>query len=107
MKGAGPGSRGLQIRLLGRRELLWEVPDDPRASLRWSLAKIRPLVDDNTTTRLVADRDEISFEPNGAEVDLVVLRAELAGGPSVASIESLSRAALLFRGDCLEGLDLT
>ena len=27
-------------------ELFWELPDDPRGALRWSLAKIRPLVDD-------------------------------------------------------------
>src|SRR5258706_16440251 len=27
-------------------ELLWDAPDDPRASLRWSLAKVRPLVDE-------------------------------------------------------------
>ena len=27
-------------------ELLWEMPDDPRAALRWSLTKIRPLLND-------------------------------------------------------------
>ena len=25
--------------------LLWDGPDDPRAQLRWSLTKVRPLVD--------------------------------------------------------------
>jgi DNA-binding SARP family transcriptional activator len=25
--------------------LLWDGPDDPRAALRWSLTKLRPLVD--------------------------------------------------------------
>src|SRR5882757_9638959 len=67
-------------------ELLWEAPDDPRASLRWSLAKIRPLVDDADTKRLAADRGEVAFQPNGAKVDVVALRAELPGGPVVASI---------------------
>src|SRR5574337_1820122 len=28
-------------------ELLWEVPDDPRGSLRWSLSKLRRLLDDD------------------------------------------------------------
>jgi len=28
-------------------ELLWEIPDDPRGSLRWSLSKLRRLVDDD------------------------------------------------------------
>ena len=26
-------------------ELLWEIPDDPRGSLRWSLSKLRRLVE--------------------------------------------------------------
>ena len=88
-------------------ELLWDAPDDPRASLRWSLAKVRPLVDEKGVTRLVGDRDELVFEPHGATIDWVVLRDELAAGPAVASIDSLRRAAASFRGDFLEGLDLT
>ena len=51
-------------------ELLWDAPDDPRASLRWSLAKMRPLVDEKGVTRLVGDRDELVFEPHGASIDL-------------------------------------
>ena len=27
-------------------DLLWDGPDDPRASLRWSLTKLRAVVDD-------------------------------------------------------------
>jgi DNA-binding SARP family transcriptional activator len=27
-------------------EIFWDVPDDPRGSLRWSLSRIRPLVDE-------------------------------------------------------------
>src|SRR5262249_25688958 len=37
-------------------ELFWEGPDDPRAQLRWSLTKIRPLIDDARATRLVGNR---------------------------------------------------
>ena len=88
-------------------ELLWEAPDDPRASVRWSLAKLRPLIDDGNVVRLVGNRDELSFDPQGASVDLFELRAELGAGPDAASIESLRRAAALFRGEFLEGLDLT
>jgi len=88
-------------------ELLWEAPDDPRGSVRWSLAKLRPLIDTRTTVRLVADRDEISFHAKGANIDVVELRRELGAGPAAASIASLRRAAALFRGEFLEGLDLT
>ena len=34
-------------------EMLWDGPDDPRAALRWSLWKLRPLVDHPRTQRLV------------------------------------------------------
>src|SRR5438477_9099400 len=69
-------------------ELLWDAPDDPRASLRWSLAKVRPLVDEPGVTRLVGDRDELFFDAKGVTIDWIVLRDELAPAPAVASIES-------------------
>jgi hypothetical protein len=37
-------------------EIFWDVPDDSRGSLRWSLSKIRPLVDEPAISRLAADR---------------------------------------------------
>ena len=51
-------------------DLLWDGPDDPRAALRWSLTKLRPLVDDDGAVRLVADRERVGFEAAGATVDL-------------------------------------
>src|SRR5690606_10245748 len=32
--------------------LLWEMPDDPRGALRWSLSKLRPLVDEPAQRRI-------------------------------------------------------
>src|SRR5438270_12254811 len=65
-------------------ELLWEGPDDPRAALRWSLTKIRPLLDEDGVTRLVTNHQSVSFEPSGAKVDLTILRAELGTDPPSA-----------------------
>src|SRR5210317_1029500 len=48
-------------------ELLWEVPDDPRGSLRWSLSKIRKLVDEPAVSRIIADRNNVSFDADGME----------------------------------------
>jgi pimeloyl-ACP methyl ester carboxylesterase/DNA-binding SARP family transcriptional activator len=42
-------------------EIFWEIPDDPRGALRWSLSKIRPLVNDKGFERLIADRERVSF----------------------------------------------
>src|SRR5579864_9212361 len=38
-------------------ELLWPGPDDPRAALRWTLTKIRDVVDEEGVARIAADRD--------------------------------------------------
>lgn len=40
-------------------DLFWERTDDPRAALRWSLTKLRPLINDQTAERLTADRERI------------------------------------------------
>jgi DNA-binding SARP family transcriptional activator len=49
-------------------DMFWDVPDDPRGSLRWSLSKIRPLVDDPALPRLLADRQSVELRSEGADV---------------------------------------
>src|SRR4030095_2267165 len=34
-------------------DLLWDVPDDPRGSLRWSLSRLRSVVDEPGCHRIV------------------------------------------------------
>lgn len=43
-------------------DLFWERTDDPRAALRWSLTKLRPLINDAHRERLTADRERIIIE---------------------------------------------
>ncbi|HVU51437.1 MAG TPA: BTAD domain-containing putative transcriptional regulator, partial [Polyangia bacterium] len=85
--------------------LLWDGPDDPRAALRWSLTKIRPLLDVGAA-RLAADRERVVFEPGDALVDATLVRRALEGGVEAASTEALRDVAARFRGELLEGLDL-
>ena len=87
-------------------DFLWEGPEDPRAALRWSLAKIRPLIDEPGTTRLVADRERVAFESRGAVTDLHQLRELMSSGLEPATTQSLESAAEAIRGELLEGLDL-
>ena len=86
-------------------DLLWEGPDDPRGELRWSLAKIRPLLDAHGVTRLNSDRTRLGFEAREAEVDAATAR-ELLANISRASSETLQTALGLFRGEFLDGLEL-
>jgi DNA-binding SARP family transcriptional activator/tetratricopeptide (TPR) repeat protein len=88
-------------------DLLWDGPDDPRAGLRWSLTKIRPLLDDGASRkRLTTDQGKVIFEPLGASVDWWEVQSSLAKGVPAASTEGLRATAARFRGEFLEGIDL-
>src|SRR3954469_15207663 len=55
--------------------MLWEVPDDPRGALRWSLSKLRTLVGEpDGAPRILADRETVAFAPEGVACDLWALR---------------------------------
>lgn len=86
--------------------LFWDVADDPRAALRWSLSKLRPLIDDPDAPRLVSRGGSIGFEARGAMVDLLRAREHLVGGTERLSVEALRDLAREFRGDFLDGLEL-
>lgn len=86
--------------------LFWEVPDDPRGALRWSLSKLRGLVDEPHASRIVADRETVAFHRCGAAIDLVDLRTQLSGDLARVDTATLVAAAAEFRGEALEGLDL-
>ena len=86
--------------------LLWDVADDPRGALRWSLSKIRPLVDSDDTRCLVADRENVELQLKDASLDWRVARTELSSGIESISDERLEELAAVFRGELLEGLDL-
>lgn len=85
--------------------LLWSLPDDPRAALRWSLSRLRPLVDQPGQPRIIADRDDVRLDDIGIEIDLTTVRGVLAD-PETLSTDTLRCAEAAFRGDFLEGLEL-
>jgi DNA-binding SARP family transcriptional activator len=87
-------------------ELLWDGPDDPRAGLRWSLSKLRALVNGDDGARLQARREQVEFRLDGAEIDLLRVRALASAGVARASDAELADAVARFRGRFLEGLEL-
>lgn len=86
-------------------ELLWDAPDDPLGSLRWSLSKLRRLVDEPGHPRLVADRTTVAFHPAGVDVDVLALRGLVRDGLQRADTPVLEVAAARHRGSFLEGLE--
>jgi DNA-binding SARP family transcriptional activator len=81
-------------------QLFWEVPDDPKGALRWSLSKLRGLLGD----AVVADRETARLDLAGLVVDWHELRAakRVLGRASPAELDRLARK----RGEFLEGLEL-
>ncbi|WP_227369758.1 alpha/beta hydrolase [Halomonas sp. M20] len=85
-------------------EMFWEVPDDPRGALRWSLCKLRLVVNDATIERLVADRERVTFLELQIEIDIHRLAARLKQ-PDLQAAELIEMAARL-QQPLLDGIDL-
>src|SRR6188474_3640346 len=62
--------------------LFWEIPDDPKGALRWSLSKLRGVVGD----ALVADRESVSLDASKLAIDFSDL-TEAAADFTAASSE--------------------
>jgi DNA-binding SARP family transcriptional activator/pimeloyl-ACP methyl ester carboxylesterase len=86
--------------------MFWSVPDDPRAALRWSLTRLRTLVDEPDCRMIIADRDNVSLNLDGVTVDILSLRNAARNGTDAISTDALRQAAEALEGDFLEGLDL-
>jgi DNA-binding SARP family transcriptional activator len=87
-------------------QLLWDVADDPRGALRWSLSRLRAVVDEPDRPRIRAPRDSVAFDANGAWIDISALKQRCSAGLEKTSIEELTEFARQFRGELLEGLNL-
>lgn len=86
-------------------EMLWDLPDDPRGSLRWALSKIRLLVDEDERQRLEADRERAGLSREMLRIDYVeILRAlQAAESLPLSDLQSIAQALAL---PLLDGLDL-
>lgn len=71
-------------------DMFFRRTSDPRAALRWSLSRLRPLLNTGAHERLVADRRRVRFEPDDTRVDL--RDVEEAARDQHATPETLARA---------------
>ena len=86
-------------------EMFWDLPDDPRGSLRWALSKLRQVVDQENHTRIVADRERVAFTPVDAHVDLRSIRERLIDDPPFIPPPELRIMADKLQHPFLEGLE--
>ena len=87
-------------------EMFWEVPDDPRGALRWSLSKIRGLLNSDSANLFTADRNMVAIAPNVISTDFA--QATGLAGKAVEDLPlgDLQELAALFRGPFLGDLSL-
>ncbi len=82
--------------------LLWGhlAQDEARSRLRQALFAIRRTLAPDHLSCLSADGDTLVLDPSGVEVDALVFEELVREG----SQDALERAAILYRGDLLQGL---
>ncbi len=85
--------------------LLWEIPNDPRAALRWSLSKLRPLLTVDGESALLADRSTVGIDRHKVSIDAV--QADEALSRPLEEIETAELAELesSFSGSYIAGLE--
>jgi DNA-binding SARP family transcriptional activator/pimeloyl-ACP methyl ester carboxylesterase len=88
-------------------EMFWDAPDDPRASLRWSLSKLRRVINDHDDKScLGTDRGSVSLDADKLDVDLQHVAHITAKDVRALGTADLETLAARFRGRFLEGLEL-
>jgi len=87
-------------------ELLWDVPNDPRGELRWSLSKLRGILDDPARPRVRTDNDTVTLDLADCFVDIVELANALRAGAEALDLPQLRAMSELFAGDFAEGLQI-
>lgn len=87
-------------------DLLWDLPDDPRAELRWCLSKIRRFFDDRDRLRVRTDEDLVQLDCSDCVVDALAVARALERGVDALPVAEVRSLVALFDGDLVEGLDV-
>jgi DNA-binding SARP family transcriptional activator/Flp pilus assembly protein TadD len=87
-------------------ELLWDAPSDPRSELRWSLSKIRGLVDEPERRRVQTSDDAVRLDLSDCFVDAIEVIQAAEAGIAMLTQARLQALSVLFNGDFLEGLEI-
>lgn len=86
--------------------LLWDRPGDPRGELRWSLCKLRAIVDAPGQPRLQADGDAVRLDLDDARFDVRELERAVQVSADRLDENPIDALLALARGDLLDGSDV-
>jgi TolB-like protein/DNA-binding SARP family transcriptional activator len=88
-------------------DIFFDLPDDPRAALRWSLSKLRPLLDSDDHKRLISERDAVRIDFTGAQVDALAVQTMAATiDPQTGDPADCLAVLDLMHGELLEDCEL-
>lgn len=87
-------------------EILWEVPEDPRAALRWSLSKLRSVLRTKSIVPIIADRERAQVNLEEIDVDYLIIRETLFDQRDPLPLSELRKIATTLEETLLDGLDL-
>lgn len=85
-------------------DVFWSIPDDPRGALRWSLSKLRLLVDDSNEKRIQADRESIFLSIEDISIDVCDLSEKIKN--ENLTVTELTNIFKLLDEPFLSGIDL-
>ena len=86
-------------------ELFWDVPDDPRGALRWSLSKLRGVLGQGDEAPcIVADRERVAIDMGRVEIDIHAIAHQL--NDEDAGADALEAAWKACRETLLQDCDL-
>ena len=86
--------------------MFWDVPDDPRGALRWSLSKLRQILNADGETRLEADRNAVQLKRGSFRLDYDLIRGLSPDAIASLPTERLEAIAAAFAGPFLSDLYL-
>ncbi|WP_299969393.1 alpha/beta hydrolase [uncultured Roseobacter sp.] len=86
-------------------EVFWNLPDDPKAALRWALSKLRGAGGSEDQSRIVADRERVFFDTEGAEIDTKMIYTRLLTRDDVPTVAELTAMERQLDQVFLDGLD--
>ncbi|HXF18693.1 MAG TPA: transcriptional regulator, partial [Burkholderiales bacterium] len=87
-------------------DLLWDIPDDPRGELRWSLSKLRGVIDEPGKQRVYSNADAIGLNLADCFVDALEIAGAAEQGIGTLSSGRQRMLSRLVCGDFLEGIEI-
>lgn len=85
-------------------EVFWTYPDDIKGALRWSLSKIRPLVNSPEKERLSADRERVFLQSYDIDTDIDILTKKIK--EETGTIDELKGVLIQLENPLLSALEL-